>query len=310
MATPLAFAEAGIPIFPVRLRRDGERWRKIPCIKQWQHRASADLRLVEGWWRQWPDAVPGIALARTRWVVVDCDRHGGPDGVAEFAKLGPHPPHPIVISPLSNGEHHFFQQPDTPITSSDAFKHLGIDILGTSRFVVGYDLAPLLAVKAPELTAVFRAKPRSAIKRETPRVVVLPNRTTGPVVSRNSREGRYARAALHNAFDKLSSWPRMNTPEGCRYQLGRNNMLNKLAFKMGGLVANGWIDEALVIRVLMLGAAECGLLREDGEEQCLATIRSGLSAGMQLPYPQLEPRDMTIRTTQTLGVSYQAQELS
>ena len=67
-------------------------------------------------------------------------------------------------------------------------------------------------------------------------------------------------------------------------------MLNKLAFKMGGLVANGWIDEALVIRVLMLAAADCGLVRDDGEAQCLATIQSGLTAGMQLPYPQLEAR--------------------
>ena len=109
-------------------------------------------------------------------------------------------------------------------------------------------------------------------------------------MSRNSREGRYARAALHNAFEKFSSWPWVRDAQGCRWQPGRNNMLNKLAYKMGGLVANGWIDEALVIRVLMLGAAECGLLLEDGEEQCLATIRSGLSKGMQLPYPQFEPR--------------------
>jgi hypothetical protein len=65
-------------------------------------------------------------------------------------------------------------------------------------------------------------------------------------------------------------------------------MLNKLAFKMGGLVANGWIAEAVVIRVLLLGAAECGLVRDDGEAQCLATIHSGLSAGMQFPYPPLD----------------------
>jgi hypothetical protein len=52
----------------------------------------------------------------------------------------------------------------------------------------------------------------------------------------------------------------------------------------------------------MQGAGECGLLRDDGEEQCLATIRSGLSAGMQLPYPPLEPWGQGQHSP--LGVSY------
>jgi Bifunctional DNA primase/polymerase, N-terminal len=143
VVNPLAFAEDGIAIFPVRLLRVGERWRKIPHIDRWQHRASADPRQVEEWWRQWPDALPGIALARCKLVVVDCDRHGGPDGVAAFAELGPMPPHPIVTT-LSNGEHHFFRQPDPPIASNSGFNRLGIDVLGTSRFVVG--LRPSAAV--------------------------------------------------------------------------------------------------------------------------------------------------------------------
>jgi hypothetical protein len=43
----------------------------------------------------------------------------------------------------------------------------------------------------------------------------------------------------------------------------------------------------LVIRVLMLAAAECRLVQEDGAAKCEATIMSGLSAGMQFPYPPL-----------------------
>jgi hypothetical protein len=64
-------------------------------------------------------------------------------------------------------------------------------------------------------------------------------------------------------------------------------MLNKLAFKMGGLVANGWIDGKLVVQVLMSASDSCGLLMEDGAERCEAPIRSGLKAGMQHPYPGL-----------------------
>jgi hypothetical protein len=46
----------------------------------------------------------------------------------------------------------------------------------------------------------------------------------------------------------------------------------------------------------MLGAAECGLVRDDEEAQCLATIHSGLSAGMKFPYPPLEPQRSTTIT--------------
>lgn len=293
--SPQEFAEAGIAIFPVRLFRQGERLRKEPYIKQWQHRATADPRMVEGWWRQFPEALVGIPLAKCGLVVVDADRHPGkPDGVAAFATLGPLPPHPIVRT-AGGGEHHFFRQPDPPVPSSNALAHLGIDILGTSRFVVGYDLAPLLAVEAPTLPDLFRARAKSklvhlALKQETPRCVC--EGVSGPasaLVSPHSREGRYASAALRNAFAKLAEWPKERVQGKWERQPGRNNMLNKLAFKMGGLVANGWIAEAVVVKVLMLAAAECGLLREDGEAQCSATILSGMQAGKLLPYAQLEP---------------------
>ena len=178
----------------------------------------------------------------------------------------------------------------------------GVDVRAKGNFIVwwprqGYEVIDLpLAPWPEELLEKARAKARlhslrslrgdnSAHREETPRVEPSMPRV---MVSPNSREGRYAIAALRNAFDKLSSWPRIKLSGKWQRQPGRNTQLNKLAFKMGGLVANGWIAEALVIRVLLLGAAECGLVHDDGEAQCLATIHSGLCAGMQLPYPQLD----------------------
>jgi hypothetical protein len=85
---------------------------------------------------------------------------------------------------------------------------------------------------------------------------------------------------LRNAFDDLAN----KSVRG-----SRNDTMNKLALKMGRLAANGWVDGGLVVRVLLLGAGSCGLLREDGEAQCRATILSGLRAGMKYPYPPLTP---------------------
>jgi hypothetical protein len=126
------------------------------------------------------------------------------------------------------------------------------------------------------------------------------------LVSPNSREGRYAQAAVRNAFGKLADWPRVRVRGKWVRQQGRNNMLNKLGFKMGGLVANGWIAEELCVRVLMLGAKECGLVRDDGMDRCLATIYSGLRAGMEFPYPALDQHTYTAQERHhTVGVSNQ-----
>src|SRR5262245_39915905 len=142
MSLALAFAKAGIRIIPVRLFRDGDRLLKRPHITEWRRRASCDPEVVAEWWREFPDAAVGIVLEHYGQVVVDCDRHGRGDGVAAFQSLGEFAPHPIVRTP-GGGEHHYFLQPDPPIAGTSFCD--GIDLLGTSRFVVapgsaGYEL--------------------------------------------------------------------------------------------------------------------------------------------------------------------------
>src|SRR5689334_10476202 len=80
----LALAAAGIPVFPaiLAMRADGG-CDKVPAIKDWQNKASVDPAQIEGWWRTYPHAAPGIELGRAGLVVLDGDRHvGGADGVA------------------------------------------------------------------------------------------------------------------------------------------------------------------------------------------------------------------------------------
>src|SRR5215831_10626572 len=67
-------------IIPVALRRDGERWRKQPLVG-WD-RASTNIDVLEDWWQQWPNALPGIPLRYTNLVVVDADRREGVSGTA------------------------------------------------------------------------------------------------------------------------------------------------------------------------------------------------------------------------------------
>jgi hypothetical protein len=64
---------------------------------------------------------------------------------------------------------------------------------------------------------------------------------------------------------------------------GRNAALNGAAWTLGHWVAAGAIDQAAVEDALYAAAEQNGLVADDGQRQCWATIRSGLSKGLQQP---------------------------
>jgi Protein of unknown function (DUF3987) len=73
--------------------------------------------------------------------------------------------------------------------------------------------------------------------------------------------------------------------DGCTAELAavaegsRNDTLNKFAFRMGRMIANGWIDRGRVHDRLLAAALACGL----DEHEARQTLRSGLAAGEQSP---------------------------
>jgi Bifunctional DNA primase/polymerase, N-terminal/Primase C terminal 2 (PriCT-2) len=96
---------------------------------------------VARWWCTWPDAVPGIELGRTDLIIIDTDRHGAVDGVANFAALvAQHVPlanHPIAKT-AGGGEHHYFKQwrGESFGNSEGALRGKGIDVRGKGGWVV------------------------------------------------------------------------------------------------------------------------------------------------------------------------------
>jgi hypothetical protein len=61
---------------------------------------------------------------------------------------------------------------------------------------------------------------------------------------------------------------------------GRNAALNGAAWTLGRWVAAGALEQLVVEDALYAAAARNGLVADDGDRQCWATIRSGLSAGL------------------------------
>jgi Bifunctional DNA primase/polymerase, N-terminal len=239
------------------------KWRKEPLIRDWRNRATIDPVMVRGWWRQWPSAVPGIVLGRNGLVVVDADRHGGPDGPARMAELAERLPRHPVVQTVSGGEHHYFRQPEEPV---GFFRWPGGEVLGTTRFVVGYSQ---LRGPIPEFPGWLK---KALQGKDDEHHISL-----RPVSCANhpNPRGRLERT--------------QSVPLRSRYLLGlleraapgnRNNLLHWVACRFGNMIGEGKINPNIAGDLLISGAKGCGLWAEDGPAACIATIRSGLEEGV------------------------------
>lgn len=122
LAAALKLADAGLPVFAAIVTYDekGRGWEKQPAFKGWQKDLTTDPAQIRQWWRARPNAVPGIDLRKAGLIVIDGDRHGGPDGVEAFIELSKQNPDCAVNRPVSktagNGQHSFLD--NHPATNS------------------------------------------------------------------------------------------------------------------------------------------------------------------------------------------------
>jgi hypothetical protein len=256
---------------------------KKPMVKAW-HKAAKRIEPPEDWIR-----VGVLTGQPNRFDVLDLELSG-----LRWLNANPLPETRRHKTP--RGWHYLFRCAEGLRGSADNRIADGVHIRSTGNYVIFWPRQGYPVIDAPladwpmELLARARKKARELAANEVVTPRFSGHAIGGSLVPPNSRESRYARKALSNAFDALANdWPKYLEDGRLVYQQGRNNELNKLAFKMGGLVANGWIDGDRVVKVLMAAAQVVGLVREDGAEQCMATIMSGLRAGMERPYPELGP---------------------
>ena len=299
----LELAGAGIPIFPARVHLDDSKWKKVPYIKGWQQAATTDPQQIRNWWRQYPDAVPGIELGRAGLVVIDADRHGGPDGVAAFEQMvvdyglpaGP------VTRTAGNGLHFIFKQPEgEPLGNGTGCLPKGVDVRGAGGWIVAPgSIRPDGAMwcptdGSPSLIPAFQAgfiptlptwlvdmirSPRPAKEREETRPQEERSTTSPERATSDLRGMAYAEAALADRAAELA-----------QAQLGeRNNLANGIAYRMATMAARGWIDRNTVFNALFK-ACEINGLADDGEDCVRRTLSSGFNRGMLKPHQDLADR--------------------
>lgn len=277
----LAYAARGWAVFPCHspagppaacscCRNDCASPSKHPRVAGGLTVATTDRSTIEQWWRRWPSANPAVRTgARSGIIVLDVDPGHGGDAtlVALLDRHGPLPPGAVVRTG-SGGRHIYFAHPGGLIRN-DAGRRLGpgLDIRGDGGYVIappsrhatghGYrwDSPDRRLPALPDWTLVRLREPHHP---------PAPTRSAGTTISSS-----WARAALERELANVAS-----AHEGTR-----NTTLNKAAFSLGQIIADGGLDTNQVEGLLLDRAGRAGL----GEREARATINSGLTAGARTP---------------------------
>jgi hypothetical protein len=279
----LRYAGAGIPVMPLHTpvtgggcscrERDGcGSPGKHPRLRHGLHEASTNTKLIRSWWRRWPRANIGLATG-TALDVCDVDTNTGLRAVLDLLDVV-RPVGPLVRTGL--GFHLWFAATGY---GSRVGMLPGVDWRGRG----GSAVAP------PSLHAtggryLFMQPWDGGVLPECPpelqRLVVPPapvlTAPAGPIADLD----RYARAALDGEVGRILAAPRPAFRGGQRVTGGgRNNAVNRAAFRLGQLAATGALDEATVWARLADAAVSVGL----GQAEARRTIASGWRAGLRRP---------------------------
>jgi hypothetical protein len=266
----LTFADLGRMVFPCAPAA------KTPATKRGFHEATSNPATIRRWWNACAYNIGLRTGTASRVWVLDVD---GDEGEATLQRLEAE--HgvlaPTVVSLTARGRHLWFAY-TVPIPSSAGRVGPGIDVRGDDAYIIAppsihpsgvvyawsAESAKELAVAPEWLVQLTRKKP---ISERAAAAIRVPCRSGSP--------GAYGRAALDYEIAELAA-----APPG-----SRNHRLNQASFSLHQLVAGGELDHHEVIARLVEACKANGLWSDpkDGPAQCLASIRSGMRAGMQHP---------------------------
>jgi hypothetical protein len=289
----LEYAKRGWPVFqtfiqggkllPASAAKDGgPRWD-----------ATTDPEEIKRRWTIKPNAGVGIATGRTAGILVvdiDTKKGHGEDGYARLAELEACNgiiPLTISVATPSGGRHLYFKYPaGRKIGNGASMIANGIDHRGDGGYV----------------NAVPSVRPDGAYSWECPiglfepadcpewlinlmekkHPPTLSERAMPPSPLKVTTASRWANEALQD--EATAVW---GAPEG-----QRNRQLNTSAFSLGQIIAGEGLDRATVEQELTAAAKDAGL----ANSKTIATIKSGLKAGMREPRGPRERSEQPRRT--------------
>ena len=249
---------------------------KHPRVRGGLNSSTRDEDVIRRWWATWPNANIAVRTgAASGLVVIDIDPdHGGEDSLRSVQAAHGQLPPGRAIRTGSGGRHLYFAHPGD-VVPNDAGRRLGsgLDIRGDGGYVIA---PPSLHVTGGRYAVAGRGGEIPDLpdwlldlvrKREPPTPPTRP--------ARNVEHGdAWARAAAAGELDELR-----HAAPGIR-----NSTLNRVSFKLGQIIGAGLLDQAEIEQSLVDAGLAVGL----GEREAVRTVRSGLSAGVELPRGPLE----------------------
>lgn len=311
----LAYAQLGWKVFPVHtaprkgnlvtctcsLRMECPQKGKHPVTAHGLHDATTDTTQIRQWWSKMPLA--NIGLLTEGWWVVDIDpRNGGVDSIQELVRQWGSPERGLV-SHTGGGGAHLFMVPSGPQLAADVPRQLapGVDLKGAGGYVIlppsmhasggqyvwaqgtGAERLQKLACWAGEAPAaaleLFRPAVASGIWVEDiiaelgkTEEVAAPGTGPASTIEPTPTRRQYAQHCLVAACTAIRE-----SVEG-----ERNNILNREAYSMGGLVAAGLLSDVEARKALCAAAMEL----QDEEftaDEIDRTIDRSMAVGAQSP---------------------------
>jgi hypothetical protein len=275
LAAALGYAVKRLPVFPCVPNG------KLPAISRGFHAATTNPETIRRLWRM-ADRNIGIPTGSVSgfWVL-DVDGDNGEANLfgleAEHGRL---PPTREVIT--GGGGRHLWFKYTGPIQSSVSKIAAGVDVRGDGGYVIvppsrhvtgrtyawSVDSVDELVIGPEWLVQLARAKPAFRSLSSISEQALARIRPRG-----DGSSDAYGRAALDREIEMLAV-ARVGT---------RNAMLNRAAFRLSQLVAGGELDRDHVIDGLISACHRNRLIETDGLRSVMATIRSGMGAGLKFP---------------------------
>jgi AAA domain/Bifunctional DNA primase/polymerase, N-terminal len=278
---------------------------KAPLVPGWQDIVATD-EIISAWEDKYPDAInTGILTGNTVAIDIDVLHPAVADEVQQIAermigtsavRTGQAPKRAMLFRADAP-----FDKLSTPIFISPDGRTHKVEILGRGQQIVVDGIHPdthspytwQSGEPGPQLKR--DALPKISVEQANEFILAAaqcmsaqgwapkkkPNGDAGgswnAPKTALERERAYARAALDGCADEVA---KAATGE-------RNDILNKKAFRLGTMVARGWIPTVEVCDALFVAADACGLNGDDGEGLTRRTILSGLESGKKFPHPDL-----------------------
>lgn len=299
----LRYADAGAYVFAARSSKSKAFDKRPMLVRSWNEESTRDYATIRRFFKD-STALVAVDCGKSRIVVIDADRHGGPDGIAALREILGHDPAALgcpIIETAGGGLHLVFARiPDgKPFGNGEgALKGRGINVRGAGGYVIGMgsvchdgrtyrqmagtpDLFEALSngtlTQVPEALAGLIRAPKEAHEEPEPEV----SRQTSTLS---------AHSAEHHD-ERIPAW-RDATVAGILVDFakivegGRNNHLAQVtSFRLGRLAASGYVSKAQAWEGCKDACQRNGLWKDDGPDQCRKSFESGFAAGFANPHP-------------------------